>query len=90
MISYLNFKHPPSPGTNKTFLFKREPPDGAEVVRPKCQDQPELGLPNFGDPWSHEFRKQHPLVVKPIPAKNSFFEPSANSNFVRYKSKVKL
>ena len=29
-------QHPPSPGTNKSYLFKREPPDGAEVIKPIC------------------------------------------------------
>lgn len=77
-------RHPPSPGTNKTFLFKREPPDGAEVVKPKSGH--ETSPPDF---W--------PKVVRPAPSKithcpssNGAFQSSVNSNFVRYKPQVKL
>lgn len=36
LISMIIKQHPPSPGTNKSYLFKREPPDGAEVIKPIC------------------------------------------------------
>merc|ERR1712142_788476 len=93
-------QHPPSPGTNNTFLFEREPPDGAEVVKPKCfesakrnQSMSALSLrtplprvaTDASDPKAAAYAK-----APPSGATTKFaLKPSANSNFVRYKPHVK-
>jgi len=64
-------QHPPSPGTNKSYLFKREPPDGAEVIKPICDSN----KPSMID------SVQKPSFVRP----ENTFKPSPNSNFVHYK-----
>lgn len=87
-------QHPPSPGTNKTFLFKREPPDGAEVVKPKCHDVYDIAqrhLDSDSDTWTKVVRPSiRGAGNRPPSSSTTLFQPSANSNFVRYKPQVKL
>jgi len=69
--------HPPSPGTNRSFLFKREPPDGAEVVKPSFEATNNTNVNTANNALK---------VVKDNHAKiKSCFKPSPNSTFVQYK-----
>jgi hypothetical protein len=94
-----NRHHPPSPRTNHSFLFKREPPDGAEVV-PLLNDS--NSKDDFRDIISTAFfetsilphieMKDSPVMIENqstnMVKHENTFTPSPNSMFkqiVRYK-----
>ena len=61
-------QHPPSPGTNKSYLFKREPPDGAEVIKPICDSNKSSMIDSI----------EKPSFVRP----ENTFKPRYNISYV--------